>query len=197
MNDVFSKSFHVTLHKHETKSSNPLILITIFTEYSEKMDIRLTTLEDAWIFLLVLWKKTMSLTRARVGNEVDKRRKRGGGAGVSPYVGQGFKKVLNMNANGWSRKGCKDVKVAKELKLKGSSLGRTVISGSTGYDELYKCRKRETVEKSHSSLLLLLLSFSSSSSSFHHATCSRKIFTGLKFRRKLRANKYMMYFQVL
>ena len=196
MNDVFSKSFHVTLHKHETKSSNPLILITIFTEYSEKMDIRLTTLEDAWIFLLVLWKKTMSLTRARVGNEVDKRRKRGGGAGVSPYVGQGFKKVLNMNANGWSRKGCKDVKVAKELKLKGSSLGRTVISGSTGYDELYKCRKRETVEKSHSSLLLLLLSFSSSSS-FHHTTCSRKIFTGLKFRRKLRANKYMMYFQVL
>lgn len=99
-------------------------------------------------------KKTMSLTRARVGNEVDKRRRRG----VSPYVGQGFKKVLNMNANGWSRKGCKDVKVAKELKLKGSSLGRTVISGSTGYDELYKCRKRETVEKSHSSLLLLLLS---------------------------------------
>lgn len=98
-------------------------------------------------------KKTMSLTRARVGNEVDKRRRRG----VSPYVGQGFKKVLNMNANGWSRKGCKDVKVAKELKLKGSSLGRTVISGSTGYDELYKCRKRETVEKSHSSLLLLLL----------------------------------------
>lgn len=96
----------------------------------------------------------MSLTRARVGNEVDKRRRRG----VSPYVGQGFKKVLNMNANGWSRKGCKDVKVAKELKLKGSSLGRTVISGSTGYDELYKCRKRETVEKSHSSLLLLLLS---------------------------------------
>lgn len=124
----------------------------------------------------------MSLTRARVGNEVDKRRRRG----VSPYVGQGFKKVLNMNANGWSRKGCKDVKVAKELKLKGSSLGRTVISGSTGYDELYKCRKRETVEKSHSSLLLLLLSII--------PTHSSKIFTGLKFRQKLKA-KYIIYFQ--
>lgn len=41
-----------------------------------------------------LKKKTMSLTGALVGSVVDKR-----GRGF-PYVGQGFKKVLNMNANG-------------------------------------------------------------------------------------------------